>query len=465
MKIKILFPILISIALGLFPVKVSVYEASHCLGNFKACSKEMDTGAAYKHLLAVEPWRVDLWESLAQTEMEKENWTEAIAAFNQAADNGALSLQGRSMLGFALLNAGQEENAIQLWMNLIETQQAPADLYQEIFPLLLENLQIDLAEKVISKWAGVEPENAGVQFQYGLLMLLRSHETASSILDTAAELDPDFNASVQNLQRAISQAHLKDDPAYQQLTIARAAANQGFSLHAELLCVQAVQLNPAYAEAWAMLGEMQQQNGRDGLPALETAFELDPESFLVRSLLALYWQRQEKPQESIEIFSQFIEEYPDQPIWRVELAKATAQQGDIPAGLDILLEALKQAPETDAFVLVELANYCAAHQTELSTIGLPSARQALLIEGESPRALTAMGNVLFALNDLDSAQRYYQRVLALEPDNAVVLFQLGMIAYQQQDNTAARAYFNNVLSIVPQNSELYASAQRMLENF
>ena len=277
-------------------------------------------------------------------------------------------------------------------------------------------------------------------------------------------MDQDLNPTVLMIQRAVSQAHLQDDPAYQQLIIGRELNKLGYMLHAELLFVQAVQLNPSYAEAWAFLGEIQQQNGRDGLPALEKAFALDPDNFLARSLLALYWQRQQEPEKALEIFKQFVEEYPDQLIWQVELAKATAQNGDIPEGLEILFDALNDAPDNDAFIHIELANFCASYNIELTTIGLPNARKALLIEGDTLRSLNAMGNILFALNDLDSAERYYMRALEQEPGNLNSLFQLGMIAYLRENADSARYYFQTVLSLSSPYSELYAAAQRMLES-
>lgn len=465
MKLKILFPILIVISLGIFPIKASIYEASHCLQTSSTCSNGENSITAYQHILAVEPWRIELWEKLAQTEMEEENWDAAITAFQKANDLDSLSPQGNSQVGFALLNAGQEERAIDHWLSIIEAGQASSSLYEKVFPILLKNLQIDIAEEVITSWAVFEPDNAQVQLQYGLLKLLRSHDEALDILKTAGTLDQDLNTTVQMIQRAVSQAHLQDDPAYQQLIIGRELSKLGYLLHAELLFVQAVQLNPSYAEAWAFLGEIQQQNGRDGLPALEKAFALDPDNFLTRSLLALYWQRRQEPEKALEIFKQFVEEYPDQIIWQVELSKTTAQNGDIPEGLRILLKALKNAPDNDAFIHIELANYCAAYNIELNTVGLPSARTALLIEGDTLRSLNAMGNILFALSDLNSAERYYLRALEQEPGDLNSLFQLGMIAYLRENADNARYYFQTVLSLSPPYSEIHDAAQRMMDSF
>ena len=464
MKLKLLFPILIAISLGLFPIKSSVYEASHCLQTSSACSNGENSTTSYQHILAVEPWRVDLWEKLAQTEMEEENWDTAIIAYQKANDLDVLSSEGNSLMGFAFLNSGQEEMALQHWLSIIKADQASSSLYEKVYPMLLNNLEIETAEEVIASWAAFEPNNAQVQLQYGLLKLLRSHDKAVDILKTAGTLDQDLNPTVLMIQRAVSQAHLQDDPAYQQLIIGRELNKLGYMLHAELLFVQAVQLNPSYAEAWAFLGEIQQQNGRDGLPALEKAFALDPDNFLARSLLALYWQRQQEPEKALEIFKQFVEEYPDQLIWQVELAKATAQNGDIPEGLEILFDALNDAPDNDAFIHIELANFCASYNIELTTIGLPNARKALLIEGDTLRSLNAMGNILFALNDLDSAERYYMHALEQEPGNLNSLFQLGMIAYLRENADSARYYFQTVLSLSSPYSELYAAAQRMLES-
>ncbi len=47
---------------------------------------------------------------------------------------------------------------------------------------------------------------------------------------------------------------------------------------AERAFSQACQLSPEYAEAWAYLSQAQEQLGQDGLPALNKAIALEPDS-------------------------------------------------------------------------------------------------------------------------------------------------------------------------------------------
>jgi len=207
---------------------------------------------------------------------------------------------------------------------------------------------------------------------------------------------------------------------------------------------------------------LQQQNGRDGYPALQQALALAPENTLVRSLFALYWQRADNPQKAVEVYSALAAENPQTAIWQVELANATAQAGDIPAGLEILVRAAQDFSE-DAEVNAALANFCASYHTELDTYGLTAARKALLLAPDSLEAQLAMGNVLFSLQDYKSAARYYQKALAIDPAALSALYQLGVIYFNQEAPDTARYYFEQVLFFAPENSEWARLAERMLE--
>lgn len=463
MKVRIALPLLLLLILGIFPVQTELYDAGLCIGDRLACPAGLTQLDAYQTMLTLQPWRVELWQMAGETAYKQGNWEQAVALLSAAEENGVLDTRGEQLLAEAYLNAGYSETAIERMLGLAQAGQLPAHDYRELYNLLMAQMRVVEAEEAALAWVVEEPESADVQLLLGLIQLTRNHDEALNNLELASVLDNDLQPFVRDLDLVITQAHLSDDGAYQQLLIGRELSNQGYPLYAEILIAQAVKMDPQYAEAWAMLGELQQQNGRsDGFAALQTAVELDPDSTLVQSLMAIYWQRQGDPTKAIAYYEQLSAQQPQEFRWLVELAKATADAGDIPTGYEIILEVGEDfADETQ--VWIEIANFCAAYGMDVSTVGLAAVREALSREPENVDALTAMGNVLYALSDFDSAQRYYERALEAEPQNAMLHFMLGRV-YLQKENTSLAVYHLELAqALTPGYSTLYAQIERTLE--
>lgn len=464
MKAKILLPLLLALALGIAPVDTSLSAAQRCLHDTADCPADLSLLQAHEIVLKNQPWRVDLYPSAGMSAYAQEEWQTAIDYLTQAEARGLLDAAGLHTLALAYDHNGESESAIQRWLALLDDPHAPIDHLPALYQTLLASFRVEEAQQVLQGWLAREPENAAVWAQLGLLQFTQSHAEALRSLQTAAAYDPSYQPLVRQLDLASAQALLSAQPAYQQLTIGRELANQGYPLQGEILIAQAVKDDPNYAEAWALLGEMQQLNGHgDGLTALENALALNPDSPLVQGLLAIYWQRQGDAARALAFYRQLAQAEPQSLHWQVELARATADSGDIPAGYAIM-QSVVDAFSDQAQAWVALADFCAAYGMEVSAVGLPAARQALLMEPDDPRALTAMGHVLFALSDVNSAQRYYERALAIEPDSAALHYALARVWVQKQQPARARYHLQQALTLLPPNAALVTSIERVLEN-
>ena len=464
MRAKIFFPLLVVLFLGLFPVQYKLYNAAQCIGNRISCPFGMNRLEAYAFVLEMQPWRTELWQQAGSAAYAVQDWDSAKMLLTTAAENKALDRQGQQLLAEVLLNSGDTQAGIEQMLILMDEKQLSTQGHRRLYELLLSDFRIEEAEQVAQAWLQKEPRSADAQLFLGLLQLSRDHFEALHNLELASALDGNLQPLVRDLDLAIAQAHLSDDAAYQQLLIGRELANQGHTVYAEILCAQAVKINPQYAEAWAMLGELQQQNGRsDGFEALETAIQLSPESALVQSLMAVYWQRKGDPSQAVTYYQQLTAQQPEEFRWQVELAKATADTGDIPAGYEIILEMQDHFPD-EIQALIETANFCAIYGMDVDTVGLSAARDALAQEPESTAAMTAMGNVLFALSDFDSAQRYYQRALDLEPQNAQLHFLLGKVYLKKEQTTLAMYHLELAHALAPNYSVLAVQIERTMES-
>ena len=462
-KAKIIIPLILVLILGIFPVEINLYTAGQCVGDVVSCPSGVTQLDAYATMIKMQPWRSELWLMAGKTAFEMGEWTQAEEFLTIAEEKGVLDRQGKQMLAEVYLNIGDIDTGIEQMLMLMQRGQLPAQDYRELYAMLLDQFRVVEAEEVALTWVEEEPRSADAQLFLGLVQLTRDHFSAIKNLEIATALEPELQGFVRDLDLVIVQAHLLDDGAYQQLLIGRELSNQGYPLYAEILVAQAVKMNDQYAEAWAMLGELQQQNGRgDGLAALETAVQLAPESTLVQSLMAVYWQRQGDPTQAMDYYEQLSTRQPEEFRWQVELAKATADAGDIPAGYELILD-VRDTFSDEIEVWIETANFCAAYGMDVGTAGLDSAREALSRDQDNVDALTAMGNVFFALSDFDSAQRYYDRGINEEPQNAMLHFMLGRVYLEKENTTLAIYHLELAQALSPSYSTLFAQIERTLE--
>ena len=92
---------------------------------------------------------------------------------------------------------------------------------------------------------------------------------------------------------------------------------------------QAVNADGENAEAWAWLGEAEQQLGRDGRAELDNALSLGRTNPIVRSLRGLYWMRQGRADQALAEYLLAAEYDPGNPAWQISIGEAYVQRGDL----------------------------------------------------------------------------------------------------------------------------------------
>ena len=186
------------------------------------------------------------------------------------------------------------------------------------FPVAMASLQSSLAR---------EPQNASAHYQLGLLEMTIAPKDALPDLMQAAQIDPSLDDSVQSLRSALNTAFISDDRAYQFVISGRALGATGnWDLAAEAFR-SAIAVRADYAEAWAWLGEANQQQGQDGSIELERALAINPSSAMLQSLYGLYLQRQKQPKQALAAFEKAATLEPGNPGWQMALGGAYEQTG------------------------------------------------------------------------------------------------------------------------------------------
>jgi tetratricopeptide (TPR) repeat protein len=342
------------------------------------------------------------------------------------------------------------------------------DIYTRLLPVHRQQADYPAVLADLQALTDLQPDDAGLQYQLGLVLAALQPEEALSHLSRAAELDPSLAEQTDKLAQNIRIARLKDDPAFTLLEAGRAlGALNEWALAAEAFR-RATQTRPDYAEAWAYLGEARQQlpeaqAGGDGLAELDYALQLDPKSLSAHMFLSLYWQRQGQLDRALDYLDQAASLYPDNPTLHTEMGHVLALQGDLPAAQQAYQQAIELAPQDPIYYRL-LAAFSLAHNYQVSQVGLPAARKALLLSPNDPASLDMLGQVLLELGDSTSAKRFLERAVLQQPRYAPAHLHLGLIYVIEGNRQAAYEKFNHVLSLAP-GTTAADQAQRLLDNY
>lgn len=391
-----------------------------------------------RRVVEYEPWRLETWEELGTLQMESNHWPEAISTFGEGAKIGSLSFTSQLALGQAYLMVGEDEEALRVWKQLLDTGYADSELYKQTIHLQRRRGDLPGAEYSLNSWLSIQPDNPPARFELGMILSITQPLKAIEMIRQAAEEDISFSASAAILQNTLNAALKAEPESYQQMLIGRTLGKLGQWDIARQAFIHATELSPGYAEAWAFLGEARQQLGEDGWQDLNKAQTLKPDSIMVRALLAIYWRRSGKPELGLEYLKTVAADEPDQPIWQVEIGTTIAEMGDIVKGLEYYQKAVLLTPQ-DPYFWIKLAEYCVRYNQDVRSTGLPAARQALILTPGDPVALDLMGQIMLVLQDFSSSERFLHQAIEKDTTFAPAYLHLGQLYLATGQNDQAFA--------------------------
>ena len=462
--IKITLRIVIVLALGvLFKLAPRPYRVTQDFRDAQTALGEEDFRAVAEHLAAVAehlPWRDELWESAGNYALRAGDYELAQLSFEEAEEREALTPAGQLALGDVYHALGEDALAGEVWGGIEGSSGAWRRLgllHREMgdIPATITDLQALLA-------LGPIPDEVDIHYQLGLLLAAHDPSQAISHLEAAASLYP----AAQILQQTLAEIPADTEPAYFYTVSGQALASLGEWFLAEHAFQQAVTLRGDYAEAWAYLGEAQQHvegDDKEPLLALEKALTLDPVALSANMFLGLYWQRQGEYQEALGYFEAVAELRPDLPEVYVEQARTLAALGELSDAETMYRTAIARANQDVKYYHL-LAQFCVQYHYKVREVGLPAARQALWMGGETPASLDALGLVLFELEDEFNAERLLLHALETYPHYALAHLHLGIVYLSQEDNTRAYHHLKQALNFAS-DPAVIEQAQHLLSYF
>ena len=415
-----------------------------------------------------QPWRITLWDQTGKTALAAKRPMLAVQYLQAADEEGQLSISGKVALGKAYYQIGDVGSAEFVWNSLLQPHLPPLDnrtlteVNQNLLALYQANGDLTAAISTLQRIAQLEPSNAEVSYQLGLLLAAREPETALGYLIRAGELDDNLASAVEILQDNIKNQSI-DDPAFNYLNVGRALGYLGEWKLAEQAFQLATEENPTYAVAWAFLGEAQQQLGEDDSGALNTALQLAPDSFEVNTLAALYYQRHGDYEKALGYLNKSAEIEPENPAITAEIANTLAQAGDIEKAMVYYHQAAVYAPKNLTYWYL-LSRFSLNNDIQVRTIGIPAARQALLINPNDPIASDLVGYGYYLLGDALTSERFLYRALKADSDYAPAHFHLGMLQYSQGNYSDATVQLHRTIKLAP-DTAIANQAQQILDRY
>jgi tetratricopeptide (TPR) repeat protein len=232
------------------------------------------------------------------------------------------------------------------------------------------------------------------QYQHALRLASDDPFAALDLLNGIAFSESEFSEDARILSLAIRAAQIEDDLSYTYTVVGQALAQiNAWDLSRSAL-EKAVEADPEYAEAWAYLGETQQQLGEDGLDALQKAKRLNPRSIAANLFLALYWQRQVDYDEAMRFLNIALFLDPENTQIVLEQGRTSLLAGNVLEARAYFEQAVDMAPE-DLLLWKALASYSLDNDIYLEEIGIPASRRALILNAQDPEALLLVARASF----------------------------------------------------------------------
>jgi len=392
---------------------------------------------AFERAAILLPWRPDLWNQAGITRFRTDDYEGAIRLLEIAREKGALSDVGWDALGISYFQTGRIDEATVAWENGLENYPDYSKYYSHLIFVYHERGDIQAEKHALERWVNSEgATDAAAHYRLGQLLSISEPERALEEFLLASSLDSEYDSAVETMRTALNLASFETEKSEKLVVTGRGLGLVNEWPLAMEAFRQAVDADGENAEAWAWLGEAEQQLGREGRAQLDQAVELGPRNPIVRSLSGLYWLRQGNGERALAEYRLAAVYDPDNPAWQISIGDAYALNGDLQAALEHYYRATEIAP-TDGVVWRALAAFSAQYNMQVEEVGLPAAQTAVELTGEDPLALDMLGWTLTLLERYDEAQEALEHALSLDPDLAQAHLHLGIIAMQTDDWEAA----------------------------
>jgi tetratricopeptide (TPR) repeat protein len=331
------------------------------------------------------------------------------------------------------------ERAVEIWEQALDREHPSSHLYSRLADIYQSKGDLSRAAEYLQKYISSNSEDPLAHYRLGLLLTISDPQRAFSELKRASQLDPELGPAVETLRDALDLALQNPSASARSVIIGRGLGLVNEWKLARVAFESAVEMDEKDAEAWAWLGEANQQTGMvDGgeNTELEKALVLNPNSPTVRGLRGLYFQRTGNFRQALAEFQAAAELEPENPTWLVSIGETYSKNGDLIRALESYQAATSLAPEDPGYWRL-LAVFCAQNNINIKDVGLHAARQVMTLSKQDAASFDLLGWLLLLDGSYEGSERMLTRALELDSQNASAHLHLGMLYLQIDHRTSA----------------------------
>ena len=437
-RISLLFALVVAFGLSARPKRVTLEWQQV---NQAEESGQVGTAAvSLMRIQAAQPWRSDLSYLTAQYALNAGNWSLGLESLGRINPN-RLTAADWTAMGDAYWELDQPEQAVQAWERsraVTENADAISRLYT--FHRKQQDLSSILAD--LQALHRLQPGDAALAYQLAVQLTVSSPQEALIFINKTRIEDEIIQSKLKNLSASLQAAVQRLSAAEQLLVAGQGLAELGEWELAGRAFQQSLELEPAYAEALAYLGEARQHlepaDMEAALADLRQALRLNPKSIAANSMLALYWQRRGDFSRAANLYRSAAALEPENPAWFAALGGLASVQGNLPSAEGYYHYAASLA-EQEAVYWRMLAVFYLTNQIRIADQAFIAANQAVKLDPDDPANLDVLAQVYLQQDKPEEARRLLDEALQKDPRFAPAYLHLSMIFLLQ--GRAELAYF------------------------
>lgn len=286
------------------------------------------------------------------------------------------------------------------------------------------------AVPLLQSQVALEPENSHAQAMLALYAAATEPEYATDKLREAQASSDHYARLALELLLLIQDSLAKETPAYTYAQVGQAFARTKEWHLAQEAFKQAVQLDPEYAQAWGYLGVIKDSVGADGENELLEAVRLAPEDPVFLIMQADHYNRRGEYSKALSMLEQAAALDENNPAIAVALGETYTNLGDFERARMAYRQSTLLSPDEPLFWQL-LADFSLRFELDIAALGLPAARNAVILAPGSSQGWRALGYGHFLLANFSLSERALQRAVDIEPSDPIVQYYLGLLFQSQ----------------------------------
>jgi Flp pilus assembly protein TadD len=368
-----------------------------------------------------------------------------------------------SDLGNALWETGAVDPAITRWEQALALDPSLDETLHRLWKGYVQTRQWTKAEDAIGRYLVRHADDSEATYTLALIRAARDPGSALDLLDNLKSEPPTLEKKARELAAAIRSAIFFKVPEYIFARTGEELLRLGEPALAEEALRRAIERNPKYGEAYALLGAAQESAGDNPEDSYRRGVALAPKSALACMLYGSWLHRRGDLSLARWWLLQAWSAAPGDWLVAGELAQVDFKLGNVGDAEGWVVQAVSAHPsEPEAWIA--LAEFYIENDFRVQENGIPAAREAVILAPTNDRALDILGLGWFKAGDFSTAERFFLRALEQNPDSAGAHLHLGMCLQEEGRFAEAKVELEAALRLDPAGS-IGKQAGEMLAKF